>query len=76
MAIVIPFSTLLTLLGFGLLVFLAIVSFGTLLSIFLASVLALGLDPPVSALVRRGWGAARASLVDLRRAVRLGRSCS
>jgi predicted PurR-regulated permease PerM len=62
-AIVIPFSTLTVVLGFALLVFLAVVSFGTLLSIFLAAVLALGLDPPVSALVRRGWGRGRAALV-------------
>src|SRR4051794_10145691 len=62
-AIVTPFSTLPVVLCFGLLVFLAIVSFGTLLSIFLAAVLALGLDPPVGALVRRGWGRGRAALV-------------
>jgi predicted PurR-regulated permease PerM len=62
-AIVIPFSTLTVVLCFALLVFLAIVSFGTLLSIFLAAVLALGLDPPVTALVRRGWGRGRAALV-------------
>jgi predicted PurR-regulated permease PerM len=62
-AILIPFRTMLALLGFGVLVVLAILSLGTLLSIFLASVLAFGLDPPVSALVRRGWGRARASLV-------------
>jgi predicted PurR-regulated permease PerM len=62
-AIVIPFSTLLALLAFGLLVFLAIVSFGTLLSIFLAAVVAFGLDPPVGALVRRGWKRGIASLV-------------
>src|SRR3954470_1432507 len=55
-ALVIPVSTLITLLCFGLLVLLAVVSFGTLLSIFLAAVLAFGLDPPVAALVRRGWG--------------------
>src|SRR3954467_7678231 len=61
-AIVIPFSTLLVVLCFGLLVFLAVVSFGTLLSIFLAAILAFGLDPPVSALVRRGWGRGRAAL--------------
>src|SRR3954452_9757155 len=62
-AIVIPFSTLLVVLAFGLLVFLAVVSFGTLLSIFLAAVIALGLDPPVGALVRRGWKRGIASLV-------------
>src|SRR3954470_15854105 len=62
-AIVIPFSTLLVVLCFGLLVLLAVVSFGPLLSIFLAAVLAFGLDPPVGALVRRGWGRGRAALV-------------
>ena len=44
-----------TLLVFGLLVALAILSLGTLLSIFLATVLALGLDPVVANLVKRGW---------------------
>src|SRR5688572_6516451 len=61
--VVIPVRTLLVLFLFGLLVVLAIVSLGTLLSIFLAAVLALGLDPPVGALVRRGWGRGRAALV-------------
>ena len=42
---------------------LAIVSLGSLLSIFVAGVLALGLDPVVSRLVRRGWPRARAALV-------------
>jgi predicted PurR-regulated permease PerM len=59
----VPVRTLLQLLMFGTLVALAILSLGTLLSIFLAAVLALGLDPPVSALVRRGWGRGRAALV-------------
>jgi predicted PurR-regulated permease PerM len=62
-AIVIPVSTLALVLGFALVVFLAVVSFGTLLSIFLAAVLAFGLDPPAAALVRRGWGRGRAALV-------------
>ena len=48
---------------FGLLVVLAIVSLGTLLSIFLAAVIALGLDPVVGALVRRGWNRGRAAVV-------------
>ena len=48
---------------FGLLVALAILSLGTLLSIFLAAVLALGLDPIVAALVKRGWKRGRAALV-------------
>jgi predicted PurR-regulated permease PerM len=61
--IVVGVRTLLTLLVFALLIALAIFSFGTLLSIFLAAVLALGLDPIVAALVKRGWGRGRASLV-------------
>ncbi len=42
---------------------LAILSLGTLLSIFLAAVLALGLDPVVARLVERGWKRGRAALV-------------
>jgi predicted PurR-regulated permease PerM len=61
--IVIPTRTLLQLFVFGTLVVLAVLSLGTLLSIFLAAVLALGLDPVVSALVRRGWGRGRAAVV-------------
>src|SRR4051812_23781202 len=61
--IVIGVRTLLTLFMFGLLIVLAIFSLGTLLSIFLAAVLALGLDPVVAAMVKRGWGRGRASLV-------------
>jgi predicted PurR-regulated permease PerM len=53
--LIIPWRTLFTLLLFGLLVGLGIASLGSLLSIFVAGVLALGLDPVVSALVRRGW---------------------
>ncbi len=55
--------TVVMLLGVGALVALAILSLGTLLSIFLAAVLALGLDPIVGALVRRGWKRGRAALV-------------
>jgi predicted PurR-regulated permease PerM len=55
--------TLLGLLGFALLVVLAILSLGSLLSIFLAAIVALGLDPVVGALVRRGWPRGRAALV-------------
>jgi predicted PurR-regulated permease PerM len=55
--------TLVQLLAFGVLVALAILSLGTLISILLAAVLAFGLDPPVSALVQRGWGRGRASVV-------------
>jgi predicted PurR-regulated permease PerM len=54
-AIIVPWRTLGTLLAFGALVILAILSLGTLISIFLAAVIALGLDPVVGALVRRGW---------------------
>ena len=54
--------TLLVLLAFGSLVVLVVFSLGTLLSIFVAAVLALGLDPVVGALVRRGWGRGRAAL--------------
>jgi predicted PurR-regulated permease PerM len=61
--IVIGARTLLTVLGVGLLVVLAILSLGTLLSIFLAAVLALGLDPIVARLQRRGWRRGRAALL-------------
>src|SRR3954453_5535397 len=52
-----------TLLPFCVLVALAILSLGTLLSIFLAAVLAFGLDPVVASLVKRGWKRGRAALV-------------
>ena len=61
--IVIPVRTMVTVLGFAALVALAIFSLGTLLSIFLAAVVALGLDPIVGMLVRRGWKRGRAALV-------------
>jgi predicted PurR-regulated permease PerM len=61
--VVVSIRTLLLLLGVAVLVLLAILSLGSLLSIFLAGVLALGLDPVVSALVRRGWPRGRAALV-------------
>jgi predicted PurR-regulated permease PerM len=60
--VVVSVRTLLVLLAFGALVVLAVLSLGTLLSIFVAAVVALGLDPPVGALVRRGWGRGRAAL--------------
>jgi predicted PurR-regulated permease PerM len=60
--IVIGVRMLLTLLGAGLLVVLAILSLGTLLSIFLAAMIGLGLDPVVAAMVRRGWRRSRAAL--------------
>jgi len=60
--IAVSVRTLLQLLVFGTLVALAVLSLGTLLSIFLAAVLALGLDPLVGALVRRGWARGKAAL--------------
>jgi predicted PurR-regulated permease PerM len=60
--IVVPVRTMVTVLAFAALVALAIVSLGTLLSIFVAAVVALGLDPVVGALVRRGWGRGKAAL--------------
>jgi len=61
--VVVPVRTLMVLLAFGFLVFLAVVSLGSLLSIFVAGVLALGLDPVVAALTRRGWRRGPAALV-------------
>jgi predicted PurR-regulated permease PerM len=61
--IIVPVRTLLVLLGFGALVVLAILSLGTLISIFLAAVIALGIDPLVTALERRGWKRGPAALV-------------
>src|SRR4051794_2549275 len=60
--VVVPVRTLLTLLAFGVVVALAILSLGTLLSIFVAAVLALGLDPVVGRMVVRGWGRGKASV--------------
>jgi predicted PurR-regulated permease PerM len=60
--VVVPPRTLLTMVAFGGLVTLAVLSLGTLLSIFVAAVLALGLDPVVGALVKRGWGRGRAAV--------------
>jgi predicted PurR-regulated permease PerM len=53
--LVITWRSLLVLLAFGALVALALLSLGTLISIFLAAVIALGLDPLVTGLERRGW---------------------
>jgi predicted PurR-regulated permease PerM len=61
--VVVTWRTLAIIAAFGFLVFLAIVSLGTLLSIFVAAVIALGIDPIVSALVRRGWGRGRAAVM-------------
>jgi predicted PurR-regulated permease PerM len=63
--IVVTWRTLATILAFCVLVALALLSLGTLLSIFLAAVLALGLDPVVAALVKRGWGRGKAALFVL-----------
>jgi predicted PurR-regulated permease PerM len=60
--IVIGFRTLTTILAFAVLVVLAVLSLGTLISIFVAAVIALGLDPIVGSLVRRGWKRGRAAL--------------
>jgi predicted PurR-regulated permease PerM len=59
----VPWSTLLKLAVFGAVVALVIVALDVLLSIFVAVVLALGLDPVVGALVERGWKRGRAALV-------------
>jgi predicted PurR-regulated permease PerM len=60
--IIVPVRTLVVLLAFGALVVLAILSLGTLISIFLAAVIAFGLDPLVTALTRRGWKRGPAAL--------------
>jgi predicted PurR-regulated permease PerM len=59
---VVPARTLLVLVAFGAMVVLVVLSLGTLLSIFVAAVLAVGLDPVVAAMVRRGWRRGRAAL--------------
>ena len=61
--IVIPVRTLLVVLVVGLVVVLAVLSLDTLLSIFVAAIIALGLDPVVGWLVARGWTRGRAALV-------------
>ncbi len=60
--LVVPARTLLKLAVFGGLIVLVVVALPVLLSIFVAVVLALGLDPVVGALVRRGWKRGRAAL--------------
>src|SRR5215813_13517844 len=52
-----------TLVAFGVLVALALLSLGTLISIFIAGVIALGLDPVVGYLVKRGWKRGPSALV-------------
>jgi predicted PurR-regulated permease PerM len=53
--IVIPVRTMLVVLGFAAVVALALLSLGTLLSVLVAGIVALGLDPVVGGLVKRGW---------------------
>ena len=53
--LIVPLRTLLLVTAFLAVVALALISLGSLLSIFVAGILALGLDPVVGALVRRGW---------------------
>jgi predicted PurR-regulated permease PerM len=60
--VVIPVRTVLVVVAFGALIALAVLSLGTLLSILVAAVLALGLDPIVGNLVRRGWARGRAAV--------------
>jgi predicted PurR-regulated permease PerM len=60
--LLVPARTLLKLAVFGAFVVLVVVALDVLLSIFVAIVLALGLDPVVAALVRRGWKRGRAAL--------------
>lgn len=61
--IVIGLRTLLPITAFICLVALTLLSLGTLLSIFIAAILALGLDPVVGGLVNRGWNRGKAALV-------------
>ena len=60
--VVISVRTILLFVAVGALVVLAVLSLGTLLSILVAAVLALGLDPIVGNLVRRGWPRGRAAV--------------
>lgn len=63
--IAIPIRTLLVVSAYAAVVALAIVSFGTLLSMLVAAVIALGLDPVVAGLVDRGWQRGLAAVVTL-----------
>ena len=58
----VPVRTLVVIAAFAAVVLLAVLSLGTLLSILIAAVLALGLDPVVGGLQRRGWRRGRAAL--------------
>jgi predicted PurR-regulated permease PerM len=60
--IVVPVRTLILIAGFVALAALAIAAQGVLLSILVAAVLSLGLDPLVGALVARGWPRGRAAI--------------
>ena len=60
--IVVPVRTLIVIAGFVALAALAIAAQGVLLSIVVAAVLSLGLDPLVGALVARGWPRGRAAV--------------
>ena len=60
--LLVPVRTLLRVGLFGAFVVLVIVALDVLLSIFVAVVLAIGLDPVVGALVKRGWKRAHAAL--------------
>jgi predicted PurR-regulated permease PerM len=64
--VVVSARTLLVLLAVGAIVALGLLSLGTLLSVFVAALLALGLDPVAGALVRPGWGRGRAALAVTR----------
>jgi predicted PurR-regulated permease PerM len=61
--IVVPIRTLIVIAGFAALATLAIAVQGVLLSIVVAAVLSLGLDPLVGALVARGWPRGRAAVL-------------
>ncbi len=61
-AVLIPFRTLLVVTAFGAFILLTVVAAPTLLSIMVAAVLALGLDPVVARLTARGWSRGVASL--------------
>lgn len=60
--IVVPVRTLIVIAGFVALAALAIAAQGVLLSMLVAAVLSLGLDPLVGALVARGWPRGRAAV--------------
>jgi predicted PurR-regulated permease PerM len=61
--IVVPIRTLVVIAGFGTVAWLVVAARGLLLSILVATVLSLGLDPAVSALVARGWPRGRAAVL-------------